>query len=225
VHNQPRPGPPPPSWVGRAIVLLADGGHKGDRRRHVLSLTAKGRRASQESEQTAQQVTDRVLSRLTADERRTLHRLTLRALGEPEDTADAPVPGSSRPPHVSRHGAARDLVEGDDARIDVEVVPVTAVAPPTLVAHERPGRLGERRVELRRVGRRRFTGGYELRRVPRGRYPFEAVRLIVEDPFALARVASVRPADEPGKRPPRPVRRPRTRRRTCRELGNRRRTG
>lgn len=71
-----------------------------DRRRHVLSLTAKGRRASQESEQTAQQVTDRVLSRLTADERRTLHRLTLRALGEPEDTADAPVPGSSRPPHV-----------------------------------------------------------------------------------------------------------------------------
>jgi MarR family transcriptional regulator, lower aerobic nicotinate degradation pathway regulator len=62
-----------------------------DRRRHVLSLTPKGRRASRKSEQIVQQVTGRVLSRLTADERRTLHRLTLRALGEPEDTADAPA--------------------------------------------------------------------------------------------------------------------------------------
>ena len=98
---------------------------------------------------------------------------------------------SSRPPHVRRHGASRDLVEGDDARIDVEVEPVTAVAPPTLVAHERPGRLGDRRVDLVRTGRHRFAGGYELRRVPRGRYPFEDVRLIVEDPFGLARVELV----------------------------------
>jgi uncharacterized protein (DUF58 family) len=98
---------------------------------------------------------------------------------------------SSRPPHVRRHGAARDVVEGDDVRIDVEVEPVTAVAPPTLVAHERPGRLGERRVELARAGRRRFAGGYDLLRVPRGRYAFDAVRLVVEDPFALARVEMV----------------------------------
>ena len=98
---------------------------------------------------------------------------------------------SSQPPHVRRHGAARDVVEGDDVRIDVEVEPVTAVLPPTLVALERPGRLGERRVELVRAGRRRLAGGYELRRVPRGRYAFEDVRLIVEDPFALARAELV----------------------------------
>ena len=98
---------------------------------------------------------------------------------------------SSQPPHVRRHGAVRDVVEGDDVRVDVEVEPVTAVAPPTLVAHERPGRLGERRIELRRVGRHRFAGGYDLRRVPRGRYAFGPVRLVVEDPFALARVELV----------------------------------
>ena len=98
---------------------------------------------------------------------------------------------SARPPFVRRHGASRDVVEGDDVRIDLEVEATGAVAPPTLVAHERPGRLGERRVELHRVGRRRFAGGYELRRVPRGRYAFESVRLTVQDPFGLARAELV----------------------------------
>jgi uncharacterized protein (DUF58 family) len=93
---------------------------------------------------------------------------------------------ASRPPHVSRHGASRDVVEGDDVRIDVEVLVTSTLPPPTLVAHETPGRLGERRVELARVGRRRFAAGYELERVPRGRYAFETVRLTVEDPFSLA---------------------------------------
>jgi uncharacterized protein (DUF58 family) len=98
---------------------------------------------------------------------------------------------AARPPFVRRHGAARDVVEGDDVRVDLEVEAVGAVAPPTLVAHERPGRLGERRVELHRVGRRRFAGRYELRAVPRGRYAFDEVRLTIEDPFALARAELV----------------------------------
>lgn len=93
---------------------------------------------------------------------------------------------ASRPPHVSRHGASRDVIEGDDVRVDVEVLVTSTLPPPTLVAHETPGRLGERRVELARVGRRRFAAGYELERVPRGRYAFETVRLTVEDPFSLA---------------------------------------
>jgi uncharacterized protein (DUF58 family) len=98
---------------------------------------------------------------------------------------------SSRPPHVSRHGAARNAVEGDDVRVELEVQVTSTLAPPTLVAHERPGRLGERRVELGRVGRRRFAAAYELERVPRGRYAFDAVRLTVEDPFSLARAEIV----------------------------------
>jgi len=98
---------------------------------------------------------------------------------------------SSRAPHVRRHGAVRATIEGDDVRIELDVEPTSALQPPTLVAHEVPGRLGERRVELVRVARRRFTGRYELKRVPRGRFPFETVRLTVEDPFALARAEIV----------------------------------
>ena len=96
---------------------------------------------------------------------------------------------SHRPPQVRRHGAARDVVEGDDVRVDLELTTTGALAPPTLVAHERPGRLAERRIELRHVGRHRFAGGYELRAVPRGRYAFETVRLTIEDPFGLARAS------------------------------------
>ncbi len=105
--------------------------------------------------------------------------------------ASAWVRLSSRPPHVSRHGAVRDVVEGDDVRIELEVVATSTVRPPTLVAHERPGRLGERRVELRPLGSRRFGARYELQRVPRGRYAFDTVRLTIEDPFSLARTELV----------------------------------
>ena len=98
---------------------------------------------------------------------------------------------SARPPRVARHGTGHDLLEGDDVRVELEVEPTSAVAPPTLVAHETLGRLGDRRVELARTGRRRFAGGYELLRVPRGRYAFESVRLSVEDPFGLARTEIV----------------------------------
>jgi uncharacterized protein (DUF58 family) len=94
---------------------------------------------------------------------------------------------ATRPPHVSRHGASRDVVEGDDVRVELVVESTGGVAPPTLVAHERPGRLEERRVELHRVGGRRFAGKYELRSVPRGRYAYATVRLTIEDPFSLAR--------------------------------------
>jgi len=98
---------------------------------------------------------------------------------------------SARPPQVRRHGATRDVLEGDDVRVDLVVEAASPVAPPTLVAHERPGRLAERRVELHRAGRRRFAGGFELRSVARGRYPFYTVRLTIEDPFALARATLV----------------------------------
>ena len=98
---------------------------------------------------------------------------------------------SARPPHVSRHGAIRNVIEGDDVRIDLVVEARSPVPPPTLVAHERPGRLPERRVELYRAGRRRFAGGFELREVPRGRYAFDTVRLTIEDPFGLARASLV----------------------------------
>lgn len=93
---------------------------------------------------------------------------------------------SSLPPRVRRHGAGRDVEEGEDVRVELEVETTSVLPPPTLVAHERAGRLGHVRVDLHRRGGR-FAGGYELRRLPRGRYPFDALRLTVEDPFGLAR--------------------------------------
>jgi len=98
---------------------------------------------------------------------------------------------SSRPPHVSRHGVARDLVEGDDVWIWLEVDTTSAVPPPTLVAYERPGRLGERRVELTSSWGGYRSARYQLAGVPRGRYAFDAVRLTIEDPFSLARTEIV----------------------------------
>ncbi|MGZ8716327.1 MAG: DUF58 domain-containing protein, partial [Gaiellaceae bacterium] len=99
---------------------------------------------------------------------------------------------SSRPVSVSRHGVVRDLVEGDDAWIWLEVYTTSAVPPPTLVAHERPGRLGERRVELASSwGGGPHSARYQLNRIPRGRYLFDAVRLTIEDPFSLARAELV----------------------------------
>src|SRR5262245_14180768 len=98
---------------------------------------------------------------------------------------------AARPLRVSRHGAGRSVVEGDDVRVELSVALTSHVPPPTLVAVERPGRLGARRVELAPVGRRRFVGRYVLERVPRGRYAFAPVRLTVEDPFGLARAERV----------------------------------
>jgi uncharacterized protein (DUF58 family) len=98
---------------------------------------------------------------------------------------------SSRPPQVSRHGVTHDLVEGDDAWIRLEVRTRSAVPPPTIVAHERPGKLGERRVELTSSWGGQHSARYQLTRVPRGRYAFDAVRLTIEDPFSLARAELV----------------------------------
>jgi DNA-binding MarR family transcriptional regulator len=58
-----------------------------DRRRHLLTLTPTGRSALARGERVIARVTDEVLSNLSGAERRTLHRLALRALGEPPDLA------------------------------------------------------------------------------------------------------------------------------------------
>ena len=98
---------------------------------------------------------------------------------------------SARPPFVRRGGTMRDAVEGDDVCIELEVEPTGVLAPPTLVAHESLGPLGDRRVELERVHRRRFVARYDLLRVPRGRYAFGPVRLTADDPLGLVRAELV----------------------------------
>ena len=101
--------------------------------------------------------------------------------------ADAWVKLSSRPPYVHRHGVRREVLEGEDVRVDLDVRIPSAVPAPSVVAVEAAGKLPERVVELWPVPHRRYAGGYELRSVRRGRYVFEPVRLTIEDPFGLAR--------------------------------------
>ncbi len=72
---------------------------RADRRRHLLTLTPAGRRALSRGKRVIERVTDDMLSNLSGAERRALHRLALRALGEPPDLADdAPGGPNAAPP-------------------------------------------------------------------------------------------------------------------------------
>jgi len=79
-----------------------------------------------------------------------------------------------------------DLLERDDVRIQLELEREPGVPLPSVVAHERVGRIGEEEVELRPHRRGRQWGSYRLHNVPRGRHRFEPVRLSIGDPFGLA---------------------------------------
>jgi DNA-binding MarR family transcriptional regulator len=67
-----------------------------DRRRHRLTLTPAGSKALHRCEEILAAATDVVFAHLTADERRTFHRLTLRALDDTDDVLyrsdDPPLP-------------------------------------------------------------------------------------------------------------------------------------
>ena len=83
-----------------------------DRRRHQLTLTTQGRRARTRCDTILADVTAEIFSALAPDELRTLHRLTLRALGQAEEIAnllDAPNTPDSRKSsqHSSRHTATK----------------------------------------------------------------------------------------------------------------------
>lgn len=76
----------PSNVVGLLNELEAEGlvlrrRDPADRRRHIVELTAEGGRALALAERRLEEVEDRVLATLTADERATLHGLLLRAAG------------------------------------------------------------------------------------------------------------------------------------------------
>ncbi|MGW4340818.1 MarR family winged helix-turn-helix transcriptional regulator, partial [Rhodococcus koreensis] len=62
--------------------------HAKDRRKQLLSLTEDGEQAVARTEELVDGATDTLFADLTAKERRTLHRLALRALGHPKELAD-----------------------------------------------------------------------------------------------------------------------------------------
>ena len=93
----------------------------------------------------------------------------------------------SRQPVTLRRSLGRqEHVEGGDVTIGLEAQTQRYPGPRSLEVVDRASRLGERRVRLARHGRT-LLARYVLSSVPRGRYRFEAVRAIFEDPFGLAR--------------------------------------
>jgi uncharacterized protein (DUF58 family) len=80
----------------------------------------------------------------------------------------------------------QEHVEGGDVTVGLEAQAQRYPGPRSLEVVERAGRLGERRVRLGRHGPT-LLARYVLSGVPRGRYRFEAVRAIFEDPFGLAK--------------------------------------
>lgn len=64
-----------------------------DRRRHVLALTAGGRVALRRGTVASRRATDAAFAALSSTELRTLHRLALKALGEPVAFADIDAAG------------------------------------------------------------------------------------------------------------------------------------
>jgi uncharacterized protein (DUF58 family) len=93
---------------------------------------------------------------------------------------------SRQPVRLRRSLGREEHLEGGDATIGLEAEAQRYPGPRSLEVVDRAGRLGERRVRLSRHGRL-LLARYVLSAVPRGRYRFEAVRAIFEDPFGLAR--------------------------------------
>jgi uncharacterized protein (DUF58 family) len=91
-----------------------------------------------------------------------------------------------QPVTLRRSIGSKEPLEGDDVTVGLEAHAQRHPGPRSLEVYEKIGRLGERKVQLTRHGRP-LLARYVLQNVPRGRYQFEAVRAVFEDPFSLAK--------------------------------------
>src|SRR5262245_1696810 len=93
-----------------------------------------------------------------------------------------------RPMRLRRALWRGDHLAGDDVHMGLEVDVEGWLPPVTLVARERLARLGETETLLHRGEEGGLRGGYILENVPRGRYPVESSRVVLEAPSGLERV-------------------------------------
>jgi uncharacterized protein (DUF58 family) len=94
-----------------------------------------------------------------------------------------------KPARLRRSVRGGDHVAGDDIPVELELELDGRFTPGSLSVVDQIERLGEREVVLRRRAGR-LRGQYLLQHVPRGRYPIEATRVLIEDPFALVSTES-----------------------------------
>jgi uncharacterized protein (DUF58 family) len=92
-----------------------------------------------------------------------------------------------RPAQLWRRIAAVDPLEGDDVPVELALDRGNAFLPAPLVLREQIAKLGVRETAIPLRG----TASYTLRRLPRGRYVFEASAAVVQDPLGLDRLEVV----------------------------------
>ena len=95
------------------------------------------------------------------------------------------VAATRQPVSLRRSLGSTQHTEGDDVEVRLQAQPQRHPGPRSLEVVEKAGRLGERRTRLARHGRV-LLARYLLGAVPRGRYRFDAVRAVFDDPFGLA---------------------------------------
>jgi uncharacterized protein (DUF58 family) len=101
----------------------------------------------------------------------------------------------NRPMRVNRVFGHGDHLAGDDISVRLELDVAGRMPSGALTVIERIARFGEvETVVLNRHGRLR--GAYILEKVPRGRYPIESAKAVLEDPFGLERVEIALPVGE-----------------------------
>ncbi len=93
----------------------------------------------------------------------------------------------AKPVRLRRSIRGGNHVAGDDVPVSIELNCEGRVVPRHLHVTERVADLGSREVELVRRSGMRLRGDYVIERVPRGRYPFLAAEIAIEDPFSLER--------------------------------------
>jgi uncharacterized protein (DUF58 family) len=101
----------------------------------------------------------------------------------------------NRPMRVNRTLGRGEHLAGEDIPVRLEVDVAGRMPSGALTIVERIAKFGEvQTVVLSRHGRLR--GAYILEAVPRGRYPIETAKAVLEDPFGLERVEISLPAGE-----------------------------
>lgn len=105
------------------------------------------------------------------------------------------VRASPLPEEMRRDSGPGQLTEGDDLRARIEVVFGPGVRPPDVRLVQQIGRLGPQSVPLEYTHGRAW-GRQVLASLPRGRYTLSETRVVVEDPFGLAR--EERPVEDQG---------------------------
>jgi uncharacterized protein (DUF58 family) len=94
----------------------------------------------------------------------------------------------AKPMRLRRRLGRKVVVDGGDVPVGLQLEVDGRVPPGSVTLTEEVGRIGHVETPLHRGGSGILRGAYVLRTLARGRYPIERTRVVVEDPFGMARL-------------------------------------